>query len=294
MSHGTADTSAVGVPDRPSGDRSVSTRRDGHGDVSPRVWAYDGFTGPGDHPEADDLADDVTGRPHQASIRPQGTPAAVAALVHHRRARAPGRPRPAGRETSRVPGVGVGHPRVQLRSERRQRKRDRSVAGAKPLGGRGHAAAAGAPGKPRQLHQRPYAATARPTGSCRVHGHRAIEQCGGGPANALAVDPPVPGHGPGEPAPARVRCARAAGMSPAPRPGAAGYFAIATYQATAQVDTTSMADGSKVLNVGAPLKRSIARRPCTTSGEGCSGAWRWAWAPLHRRDDRVGPATPAR
>jgi capsular polysaccharide biosynthesis protein len=70
MSHGTADTSdAVGVPDRPNGDRQVSTRRGGHGDVPERMWAYD-LTRSGESPEADDLAADlVAGPTRHRSIR---------------------------------------------------------------------------------------------------------------------------------------------------------------------------------------------------------------------------------
>jgi capsular polysaccharide biosynthesis protein len=63
MSHGTGDTpDAAGVPDRPNGDRPAVTRRGGRGDVSERMWAYD-FTRSGESPEADDLAADLVAGP---------------------------------------------------------------------------------------------------------------------------------------------------------------------------------------------------------------------------------------
>ncbi len=64
MSHGTADApDAVGVPDRPDGDRPVSARRPSNGQVSDRVSAYDAFTSSGASPGADDLAADLTAGP---------------------------------------------------------------------------------------------------------------------------------------------------------------------------------------------------------------------------------------
>ena len=270
----------------------VSTRRDGNGDVSERMWAYDGFTGPGDHPEADDLADDLTAGPtRHRSIR-KALRRRWLALVHHRRARAPGRPWPVGGETSRVPGVSVGHARVQLRPERRQRKRDRPVAGAKPLGGRGHAAAAGAPGEPRQLHRVVHGRGRRRPGPA-VHGHRAIERCGGGPGECSGCGvPPVPGRAPGEPAAARVRV-RSTASSPTPRrAGAAGGHRDLS-GAPLRWTRHRRCDGSKVLNVGAPIHRSLKKTLYRPRGRAARGPGA-GHGLHHRRDDRVGPAPPAR
>lgn len=63
MNHGTADApDAVGLPDRPGGDRPLNVRRGGNGGISERMWAYDNFTSSGG-PPADDLAADLTAGP---------------------------------------------------------------------------------------------------------------------------------------------------------------------------------------------------------------------------------------
>lgn len=64
MSRDTADASdAVGVPDRPDGDRPVSVRRGGNGHVAGRAWSYGGFAGSGEPAVGDDLAADLTAGP---------------------------------------------------------------------------------------------------------------------------------------------------------------------------------------------------------------------------------------
>ena len=61
---GTADTSdAAGAPDRPDGGQPVSSRHASNGGGSGRVWAYDDFTSAGQSPGADDLAADLTAGP---------------------------------------------------------------------------------------------------------------------------------------------------------------------------------------------------------------------------------------
>jgi capsular polysaccharide biosynthesis protein len=70
MSHGTADTSdAASAPDQPNADQSVN----GHGSKSAaagRWWAYDGFTSAVESPLADDPAADPTAGPtRRRSIR---------------------------------------------------------------------------------------------------------------------------------------------------------------------------------------------------------------------------------
>ncbi len=71
MSHGTVGTSdAPDAPDRPDGGQPASPRRGSNGDVSERVWTYDGFTAAGESPVADDLVADLTAAPtRRRSIR---------------------------------------------------------------------------------------------------------------------------------------------------------------------------------------------------------------------------------
>jgi capsular polysaccharide biosynthesis protein len=71
MSHGTADTSdAASAPDHLDADQSVSARGGSKGDASERLWAYDGFTSAVESPLADDPATDPTAGPtRRRSIR---------------------------------------------------------------------------------------------------------------------------------------------------------------------------------------------------------------------------------
>ena len=256
MNHGTADTSdAVGVPDRPSGDRSVSTRRDGQGDVSPRVWAYDGFTGPGDHPAADDLAGDVTAGPtRHRSIRKAlrrrwrlwCTTAVLGLLVGLGllAEKPPGYQASASVILAYSSDQNVGNASVTDLSL----AQSRSVAEAtlQRLGLReslaGFIASYAAAATSDRIIQ--FTVTAPSSDEAVIR------------ANALAAEF------------LQFRAALlenqlrlVSGALDSEMVGATQGLqaAIATYQATAQVDTTSMADGSKVLNVGAPLKRSIKK-----------------------------------
>jgi len=255
MSHGTADTSAVGVPDRPSGDRSVSTRRDGHGDVSPRVWAYDGFTGPGDHPEADDLADDVTAGPtRHRSIRKAlrrrwrlwCTTAVLGLLVG------------LGLLAEKPPGYQASAS-VILAYSSDQNVGNASVTDLSLAQSRSVAEAT-----LQRLGLRESLASFIASYAAAATSDRIVQFTVAAPssdvavirANALAAEF------------LQFRAALlenqlrlVSGALDSEMAGATQGLqaAIATYQATAQVDTTSMADGSKVLNVGAPLKRSIKK-----------------------------------
>src|SRR6516162_2282610 len=71
MSHGTSGTSdAPAAPDRPDGGQRASPHRGARGEVSERVWTYDGFTAAGESPVADDLVADLTAGPtRRRSIR---------------------------------------------------------------------------------------------------------------------------------------------------------------------------------------------------------------------------------
>jgi capsular polysaccharide biosynthesis protein len=71
MSHGTVGTpDAPAAPDRPDGGQPASPRRGSEGGVSERVWTYDGFTTAGESPVADDLVADLTAGPtRRRSIR---------------------------------------------------------------------------------------------------------------------------------------------------------------------------------------------------------------------------------
>jgi capsular polysaccharide biosynthesis protein len=71
MSHGTVGTSdAPAAPDRPDGGQPTSPHRGSNGDASERVWTYDGFTTAEESPVADDLVADLTAGPtRRRSIR---------------------------------------------------------------------------------------------------------------------------------------------------------------------------------------------------------------------------------
>lgn len=71
MSHGTSDMSdAAGAPARLDGDLPANARRGGKGDAAERTWAFDGFTSAVESPAADDPAADPTAGPsRRRSIR---------------------------------------------------------------------------------------------------------------------------------------------------------------------------------------------------------------------------------
>ena len=270
MSHGTAGASdAVGVPGRSNGDRSVSTRRDGHGDLSERIWAYD-FAGSGESPEADDLAADLTEGPtrHRSIRRALRRRAwlwcltAVLGLVVGLTLlteKPPGYQASTSVMLAYGPDQAIGEASVT----------DLSLAQSRTV----------AEGTLQRLGLQEALASFIGSYSVTAVSDRIVQFTVTAPtsdeavvrANALAAEflqfraALVENQQQLVFAALDSELARA---TPATLPGL--QAAIANYRATAQVDTTSIVDGSRVLNVAAPIHRSI-KKPVYDVGGGLLG-----------------------
>jgi len=259
MSQGTADASdAVGVPDRPHGDRSVSTRRDGQGDISERMWAYD-FTGSGESPAADDLTADLTAGPtRHRSIRRAlrrrawlwcltavlGLAVGLTLLTE----KPPGYQAATSVMLAYAPDQAIGEASVT----------DLSLAQSRTV----------AEGTLQRLGLQEALASFIGSYSVTAVSDRIVQFTVTAPtsdeavvrANALAAEFLQFRASLLENQQQLVFAAldsEFAHATPATLPGL--QAAIANYRATAQVDTTSIVDGSKVLNVATPIHRSIKK-----------------------------------
>jgi len=266
MSHGTVGPpdaagtpDAAGLPDRSGGDRAVSVRRGGNGHIAGRVWAFDGFAAAPESPVSDDLVAELTAGPaRHRSIRTAlrrrawlwcltavlGLAVGLGLLAKH----------PLGYQASTSvilaysPDQNIGEASVT----------DLSLAQSRSV----------AEGALRRLGLQETLAGFIGSYAVTDVSDRVIQFTVTAPssdqavirANALAAEflqfrAALLEN--------QQRLASAAldqqlASAPGTMPGLAA--AVATYQATAQVDTISEVDGSKVLNVAAPLKRSIKKK----------------------------------
>jgi capsular polysaccharide biosynthesis protein len=268
MSHGTAGApDAAGAPDRPDSDRSVSTRRGGNGDVSKRMWAYDDFAGSGGSPGADDLAADLTAGP-----------------TRHRSIRTALRRRTWLWCATAVLGLMVGlglfvekPPGYQAStSVMLAYSPDQSIAAGSVTDLALAQSRSVAEGTLQRLGLNESLASFIGSYSVTAAAERVVLFTVTAPssdqavvrANALAAEFLQFRTALLENQQRLVSAAldgQLARATPATLPGL--QAAAANYQATAQVDTTSTVDGSKVLNVAAPIKRSL-RKTVTDPGGG--------------------------
>lgn len=263
MSHGTTGTSdAVGVPDRANGDRPVSERGDRNGDISERMWAYD-LTGSGESPAADDLAHDLTAGPtRQRSIRKAlrrrwwlwCTTAVLGLMVG------------LGLFAEKPPGYQASASVMLAYSS------DQNVANASVTDlslAQSHSVAEATL---QRLGLTESLASFFGSYTVAAPADRIIQFTVTAPssdvavarANALAAEFLQFRTALLENEQRLVSAALNGQLANATQGLAA---AIANYQATAQVDTTSTVDGSKVLNAGAPIRRSL-RKTVTDPGGG--------------------------
>jgi capsular polysaccharide biosynthesis protein len=268
MSHGTADTSdAVSGPDRPDGDRSASTRRGSHAHVPERMWAYDFSRS--EAPLTDDLADPAAGPTRHGSIR----------TALRRRAwlwcatTVLGLLIGLGLYVTYPPGYQASTS-VMLAYSSDQNVADASVTDLSLA--KSHSVAEGAL---RQLGLKESLASFMGSVAVTAPADRIILFTVTAPstdaavarANALAAEYLQLRSALLENQQRLVFAALSNQLShitPATVPGLAA--AIANYQATAQVDMTSTVNGSTVLNVAAPIRRSL-RKTVTDPGGGLLG-----------------------
>jgi capsular polysaccharide biosynthesis protein len=263
MSHGTADTSdAVGVPDRADGDRPVTERGGRNGGISERMWAYD-FSGPGESPAADDLASDLTAGPtRHRSIRKAlrrrwwlwCTTTVLGLLIG------------LGLFAEKPPGYQASASVMLAYSS------DQNVANASVTDVALAQSHSVAEATLQRLGLRESLASFFGSYTATATADRIIQFTATAPssdeavirATALASEFLQFRTALLENQQRLVSAALNSQLADATQGLAA---AIATYQATAQVDTTTTVDGSKVLNVGAPIHRSL-RKTVTDPGGG--------------------------
>ncbi len=260
MSHGTADASgAVGVPDRPDGDRRMSVRRGSNGDVRGRRWAYGGFADSGESPASDDLSAYLTAGPTRyrsvrTALRRRAWLWCATAVL--------GLAVGLGLFAEKPPGYQASTS-VMLAYSSDQNIAENSVTELSLAQSRSVAE-----GALHRLGLREGLASFIASYAVAATTDRVIQFTVTAPssdeavvrANALAAEF------------LQFRAAllenqqrlafaaldrQLAQTTPATLPGL--QAAVATYQANALVDTTWMVDGSKVLNAAAPIKRSLKK-----------------------------------
>ncbi len=261
MSRGTADTSdAVGVPDGPDGDRPVSVRRGGNGHVARRVWAYGGFAGSGEPAAGDDFAADLTAGPTRhrsirAALRRQAwlwCLTAVLGLVVGFGLLLVVKPPGYQASSAVMLSYGPDQPIAEASLNDLSLAESRSLAEAalQQLGLRETLAGFIASYDVADLSDRviQFTVTAPSSGEAVAR------------ANVLATEFLQFRAALLENQQRLVFAALASQLASAPPAALPGLqTAVATYRANSQVDTISAVDGSKVLDPGAPVKRSIKK-----------------------------------